>query len=59
MLVVTGGVERTEVEYAALFIAAGLRLERVISTGQPIQFLRQANFESLGVCRRAAVAIGT
>jgi hypothetical protein len=39
MLVVTGGVERTEAEYAALFTAAGLRLERVISTGQPISVL--------------------
>jgi hypothetical protein len=39
MLVVTGGVERTEAEYAALFAAAGLRLERVIPTGQPISIL--------------------
>jgi SAM-dependent methyltransferase len=39
MLVVTGGVERTEAEYAALFTAAGLRLERVISTGRPISVL--------------------
>ncbi len=39
MLVVTGGVERTEAEYAALFTAAGLRLERIISTGQPISVL--------------------
>jgi SAM-dependent methyltransferase len=39
MLVVTGGVERTEGEYAALFNAAGLRLERIISTSQPISVL--------------------
>jgi O-methyltransferase domain len=39
MLVVTGGLERTEAEYAALFTAAGLRLDRVISTGQPISIL--------------------
>jgi SAM-dependent methyltransferase len=39
MLVVTGGVERTEAEYAALFATAGLRLERVISTGLPISVL--------------------
>lgn len=39
MLVVTGGVERTEAEYAALFTAAGLRLDRVIPTDQPISIL--------------------
>jgi O-methyltransferase domain len=39
MLVVTGGVERTEAEYAALFAAAGLRLERVVPTAQPISVL--------------------
>lgn len=39
MLVVTGGTERTEAEYAALFAAAGLRLERVISTGNAISVL--------------------
>jgi SAM-dependent methyltransferase len=32
MLVVTGGLERTEAQYASLFDAAGLRLERVIQT---------------------------
>lgn len=36
MLAVTGGMERTETEYGALIAAAGLRLERVISTSQPI-----------------------
>jgi hypothetical protein len=39
MLVVTGGVERTEAEYATLLAAAGLRLERVIATVQPISVL--------------------
>ncbi len=39
MLVVTGGFERSEDEYAALFAAVGLRLERVISTSQPICIL--------------------
>lgn len=39
MLVVTGGTERTEAEYAALFAAAGLRLERVVSTGSAISVL--------------------
>ncbi len=39
MLVVTGGAERTQAEYAALFAAAGLRLKRVISTSQPISVL--------------------
>jgi predicted O-methyltransferase YrrM len=33
MLVMTGGRERTEDEYRALFAAAGLRLERVTSAG--------------------------
>jgi hypothetical protein len=44
MLVVTGGVERTEGEYAALFNAAGLRLERIISTSQPISVLEASQF---------------
>jgi hypothetical protein len=39
MLVVTGGVERTRAEYAALFATAGLRLERVISTVRPLSIL--------------------
>jgi len=39
MLVVTGGKERTQAEYAALLATAGLRLERVISTSQPISVL--------------------
>jgi SAM-dependent methyltransferase len=39
MLAVTGGLERTQAEYASLLAAAGLRLERVISTSQPISLL--------------------
>jgi hypothetical protein len=39
MLAVTGGLERTEAQYARLFEAAGLRLERVIHTGAPISIL--------------------
>ena len=39
MLVVTGGLERTQAEYATLFVAAGLRLGRVISTSQQISVL--------------------
>jgi 2-polyprenyl-3-methyl-5-hydroxy-6-metoxy-1,4-benzoquinol methylase len=39
MLVVTGGLERTETQYASLFVAAGLRLERVIQTRGPISIL--------------------
>jgi len=39
MLAVTGGLERTRAEYASLLAAAGLRLERVISTSQPISVL--------------------
>jgi hypothetical protein len=39
MLVVTGGIERTETQYADLFAASGLRLERVIPTAQPISIL--------------------
>ena len=33
MLVLTGGRERTELEYCALLAAAGLTLERVTSAG--------------------------
>ena len=39
MLVITGGLERTEAHYASLFGAAGLRLERVIQTRGPISIL--------------------
>ena len=39
MLVVTGGLERTEAQYAALLAAAGLRLKRVIPTVRPISIL--------------------
>jgi hypothetical protein len=39
MLVVTGGQERTEIQYGALFQAAGLKLERVLSTHSPLSLL--------------------
>jgi hypothetical protein len=39
MLVVTGGQERTETQYGTLFRAAGLRLERVLSTCSPLSLL--------------------
>ncbi len=39
MLVVTGGQERTEAEYRALFHAAGLKLERVFLTHSPVSLL--------------------
>ncbi|UVK41987.1 ubiquinone/menaquinone biosynthesis protein [Mesorhizobium sp. AR07] len=39
MLAVTGGLERTQTQYASLFGAAGLRLERVIQTRGPISIL--------------------
>ena len=39
MLAVTGGLERTEAQYASLFDAAGLRLERVIQTRGAISIL--------------------
>jgi len=42
MLAVTGGLERTEVLYASLFEAAGLRLEQVIQTRGPIAVLEAA-----------------
>ncbi|THK35328.1 ubiquinone/menaquinone biosynthesis protein [Ensifer sp. MPMI2T] len=39
MLAITGGLERTEAQYASLFDAAGLQLERVIQTRGPISIL--------------------
>ena len=39
MLVVAGGRERTEAEFAALFERAGLRLSRVLDTGTPFVVL--------------------
>jgi SAM-dependent methyltransferase len=42
MLAVTGGLERTRDEYASLLAAAELRLDRVISTSQPISVLEAA-----------------
>ena len=45
MLVVTGGVERTVDQYTSLFDAAGLRVERVVSTGQQISILEAIRVE--------------
>lgn len=39
MMVVTGGLERTEAEYRRLLDAAGLRLERVVPTASPFSIL--------------------
>ncbi|MBA1142290.1 methyltransferase [Mesorhizobium neociceri] len=39
ILAVTGGLERTQAQYAGLFDAAGLRLERVIQTRGPISIV--------------------
>ncbi|WP_119391857.1 methyltransferase [Taklimakanibacter lacteus] len=39
MLAVTGGLERTEAQYASLFAAAGLKLNRVIPTQGPISII--------------------
>lgn len=39
MLAVTGGTERTEAQYANLFDASGLRLEKVIQTRGPISIM--------------------
>ncbi|EJL57836.1 methylase involved in ubiquinone/menaquinone biosynthesis [Rhizobium sp. CF122] len=39
MLAVTGGLERTEAQYASLFDDAGLRLEQLIQTQGPISIL--------------------
>ena len=42
MLAITGGLERSVPQYAALFDAAGLRLNRVIPTRGPISILEAA-----------------
>ena len=42
MLVMPGGRERTEDEYAALFAAAGLHLNQVIDTGTRVCILEAA-----------------
>jgi hypothetical protein len=39
MLAVTGGLERTDAQYATLFDSAKLRLARVIPTREPISIL--------------------
>ena len=46
MLVVTGGLERTEAQYATLFTASGLRLERVISTNRAISILEASKLRN-------------
>jgi hypothetical protein len=42
MMVSTGGLERTEAEYDALFAAAGLRRTRTIPTPSPFSILEAA-----------------
>jgi hypothetical protein len=39
MLVVLGGLERTNIEYRNLFDQAGLRLDRVVPTAAPVSIL--------------------
>lgn len=39
MMVITGGRERTQPEFAELFASAGLRLDAVVSTGCPVSVL--------------------
>lgn len=39
MMAVTGGVERTEAEYDALFAAAGLKRQRTVPTASPFSIL--------------------
>ena len=39
MLVLTGGSERTEAQFAVLFERAGLRLDRVIPTACPLSIV--------------------
>jgi hypothetical protein len=36
MLVITGGRERTEIEFRELLVGAGFKLARIIATGQSI-----------------------
>jgi 2-polyprenyl-3-methyl-5-hydroxy-6-metoxy-1,4-benzoquinol methylase len=42
MLVVTGGRERTEAEYASLFAAAGLEMQRVVPASRSISVLESS-----------------
>ena len=42
MLVLTGGRERTEKDFASLFAKAGFRLERVIATAGPLSIVEGA-----------------
>jgi C-methyltransferase len=39
MMVMTGGIERTEAEYAALLARAGFRLDRVAATKSPFSMV--------------------
>jgi hypothetical protein len=39
MLVITGGIERTEQEYSALFDRAGFELTRTVPTTSPISIV--------------------
>lgn len=39
MLVITGGCERTEAEYCALFTAAGFTLRQIIPTQSPFSII--------------------
>ena len=52
MLAITGGLERTEAQYASLFDTAGLRLERVIQTRGPISILRRLRPTDEGLAER-------
>jgi hypothetical protein len=46
MLAITGGIERTQQQFAKLFGQAGLRLERVIPIGTGISVLEARKDES-------------
>ena len=59
MLVVAGGRERTETEFAALFARAGLRLTRVVATPTPFAILEavrgfmEGGYPDIRVSRRS------
>ena len=63
MLAITGGMERTQAQYAGLCDAASLRLDRVIHTRGPISSLRQfqpnegweVGLEGMGLSGRMAL----
>jgi len=57
MLVFTpGGRERTLAEYRVLLASAGLRLQRVLSTGTPVAILETVRARHRGARRRATAA---